>query len=719
MNRYTVEMSAARRRRSGAGEVVLRRATAEAWFVSNRCDPGSEGGTPPPCLGMARSRWGRASDVRTIAAGLLLACLLLLLAVKPAQAQPPSCDGIITQLDGALAPGVCQAIGLGNACLAAPSVNVNPRTLRFTAAGNQAALRNIRQMNTVPQKGAALLLGGTAAKPVKVLVFGDTATAPNGARPASVFTVRAANGQPVCDRTRSGMILQTPQGQNGAIVVNGVTINLGSTAYIVPGADLLFDQDPRIDRRSGSRNPNAPLCSGFDSDCDFGDDRCSRSDRLVWGPFCREDAYPYIADGLYRVTLYGEGEVQAGATDYGVSRSYDSMGAQRLSLPGSYTFCWDGLEAGGTGFETVVQARSDGAYVDHITLEYLGRNCDLPDADNAAGGMDRGEMGVLTVYNIEGDVGVDLPDGQSGDPGAGQRMRVYYNSRGEPVDMDAFPTDAPYVARGSDLAQWATEEDSLPAIEVVGGETKPAAPVVSVEAAALYDGDSPYALRIEARAYDPAAGTKDGDGIDYVHFTVEGPSGAVVYEADDDEAPYCAFGGDSPCEAYLYDLGEDLSEGGVYRVTAAAYTRSGRLATAVASYTLKMPEPTLVPTLVPTEAPPAGDTRPPFFNSVAYPSEYCFGDTLEVSAEVYDDTGVTDVRFHYLVLNVDPEFPEYGGYPYETVDLGSGKSSYTAQFAVGDLNSASFYFTATDAAGNEGQTDTISLVGRDCGPVVK
>ena len=147
--------------------------------------------------------------------------------------------------------------------------------------------------------------------------------------------------------------------------------------------------------------------------------------------------------------------------------------------------------------------------------------------------------------------------------------------------------------------------------------------------------------------------------------------------------------------------------------------RSGRLATAVASYTLKMPEPTLVPTLVPTEAPPAGDTRPPFFNSVAYPSEYCFGDTLEVSAEVYDDTGVTDVRFHYLVLNVDPEFPEYGGYPYETVDLGSGKSSYTAQFAVGDLNSASFYFTATDAAGNEGQTDTISLVGRDCGPVVK
>ena len=158
------------------------------------------------------------------------------------------------------------------------------------------------------------------------------------------------------------MILQTPGGKNGTIVVNGVTIKLGSTAYVVPGADLLFDQDPRIDRRQGSRNPSAPLCSGFDSDCDFGDDSCRRTDRLVYGPFCREDTYPYIDQGLYRVTLYGEGEVQAGATDYNISHDYEMMGTHRLTLPGSYTFCWDGLQPGGTGFETVVQARSDGAY---------------------------------------------------------------------------------------------------------------------------------------------------------------------------------------------------------------------------------------------------------------------------------------------------------------------------------------------------------------------
>ena len=295
-----------------------------------------------------RALWGALT--------LALACLLLVLGAQSAHAQPPSCNDLIAQLNSSLAVNVCQTIGLGNACLAARSVSATARTgtLRFSAPGNQAALNNIQRMITVPQNGAAILLGGTATNPVKVLVFGDTATAPNNNQPANVLTVRAANGQPICERTRSGMILQTPTGKNGTIVVNGVTINLGSTVYVVPGADLLFDQDPRIDRRQGHRNPNAPLCSGFDSDCGFGDGSCSSNDRMVWGPFCREDSYPYIETGLYRVTLYGAGEVQAGATDYGISQSYDSLGTQRLRLPGSYTFCWGGLEDGGSGFETVV-----------------------------------------------------------------------------------------------------------------------------------------------------------------------------------------------------------------------------------------------------------------------------------------------------------------------------------------------------------------------------
>jgi hypothetical protein len=569
------------------------------------------------------------------------------------------------------------------------------------------------------------------------------------------------------------------------------------------------------------------MCSGFDSDCNFGDDRCRESDRLVYGPFCREDNYEYINTGLYRVTLYGEGDVQAGATDYNITHDYEMMGTQRFTLPGSYTFCWDGLQDGGTGFETIVQPRSAGAYVDHITLEYLGRDCSLPGADNPAAGMGSGEMGVLTVYNLEGGVGVELPDGQEGDPGQGQRLRIYYDGS-EPVAMDDSATDAPYIL-GSDLAQWATGStgSGLPDIRIVEGGTTdtptPRDPVVSVTANVMYDDGTPDALRIEAQAYDPIVGEENGDGIDYVHFAISDAGDNVVYERDESNPAYCAFGGDSPCEVSLSDAGV---RSGDFRVTATAYSDSGRQASASTSFTLaatERAEPVITldaavlyddgaPSSLRIEAqaydpnvgssngdgidhvyftirnsdgdsvyendegstaycafggdspceqsigpsdfsagdyevtataytdsgaeastttsftldwgatppPPPGDTTPPFFNSVSYPSgNYCFGDTVTVGADVYDESDIASVTLHYLLLNVDPEFPEYGGYPYEAVYVGSGDGPYEASFDVGDLNTANFYFTAVDAAGNEGTSNTITLTGNDCGPVVR
>ncbi len=530
-------------------------------------------------------------------AGLFLALFFALQPV-PAHAQPPDCNDVITQLDGALAPGVCDVLGVGSACLATRTVNATPRTgtIRFTAPGDNAQLNNIRRMITVPKQGAAVLLGGSSASPVKILVFGDTATAPSAAQAGNVFTLRASNGQPTCERTRSGMILQTPGGKNGTVVINGVTIKLGSTAYVVPGADLLFDQDPRVDRRQGSRNPGAPLCSGFDSDCDFGDDSCRPTDRLVYGPFCREDSYPYVERGLYRVTLYGSGQVQAGATDYNISRDYAMMGTHRLTLPGSYTFCWDGLQPGGTGFETVVQARSRGAYVDHVTLEYLGQDCSLRGANNPKGGTGRGEMGVMSVYNIEGGVDVTMPGGGQASPDSGQRIRVYYEGD-LPMAMDERPIDAPYVA-GSDLALWASGATGggLPEIEVdtarpsgnngstgSGTEGESAPPTVTLNAYVLYEGGNPYALRIEAQAYDRGVGARNGDGIDRVNFTITGPSGEVILNHDETTPAYCAFGGDSPC---AQSISSESYAPGDYRVTATAYNENGRAASTSTTFTL-------------------------------------------------------------------------------------------------------------------------------------
>ena len=59
---------------------------------------------------------------------------------------------------------------------------------------------------------------------------------------------------------------------------------------------------------------------------------------------------------------------------------------------------------------------------------------------------------------------------------------------------------------------------------------------------------SPYALRIEAQAYDLGVGSRNGDGIDHVNFTITDPAGAVILNHDETMPAYCAFGGDSPCE---------------------------------------------------------------------------------------------------------------------------------------------------------------------------
>ncbi len=649
---------------------------------------------------------------------LAAAMALILLVMRPqsAHAQPPTCNDAVVQLDNSLAPGVCDVLGLGNACLATRSVTATPRTgaIRFTAPGDQAQLNNIRQMLTVPQKGAAVLLGGSTTNPVKILVFGDTATAPNGGQSGRVFTVRASNGQPTCERTRSGMILQTPNGQRGTIVINGVTIQLGSTVYVVPGADLLFDQDPRIDRRQGSRNRNAPLCSGFDSDCDFGDEQCSRSDRLVWGPFCREDSYQYIEPGLYRVTLYGEGEVQAGATDYGISRDYELMGTQRLTLPGSYTFCWDGLQRGGSGFETVVQARSDGAYVDHITLEFLGQDCSLRQADNPKAGKGAGEMGVMTVYNVEGNVGVFMDDGEQGFPDSSQRLRIYYQGN-QAVAMDNSPTDAPYIM-DSELVQWASGATGggLPEIKIGDDYSSAPSPTpsptppsrlsnveVNIDAQVLYDGDLPYALRIEAQAYDPNTGSSNGDGINYVHFSISDPNGQEIYEKDESTAPYCAFGGnDSPCSEQSITASDSGGEwySGTYAVTATAYTRGGRQASTTSYFRLEFPSRT-------------EDSTPPVIESLSSdPAEvYCRGGDLVIGAQVSDDTGVQEVTLWWRAFSDDVDIPDF-----EALSMRGRTGFYQADLSGTDAATVQFYVTAGDEAGNEAESSRQSITGNFC-----
>ena len=143
--------------------------------------------------------------------------------------------------------------------------------------------------------------------------------------------------------------------------------NSASAATSAPLAVVLFDGSPNTSRRK----VNANFCSGFDTECDFGN--CPVNYKLVFGPYCRESDYPYIEPGLYRVTISGSGPVTAGATDYGTSFQLYGFGKYTMNLPGSYTFCWPGRQQGGYGFETIVQAGSTSSVVSGIRIEYLGK----------------------------------------------------------------------------------------------------------------------------------------------------------------------------------------------------------------------------------------------------------------------------------------------------------------------------------------------------------
>ena len=132
---------------------------------------------------------------------------------------------------------------------------------------------------------------------------------------------------------------------------------------------VLFNDDPR----NNVRHENAYFCSGFITECNFGN--CPRDNRLMWGPFCRGSDYGYIKPGLYEVTIVGHGRVRMGATDYGSTGQLFSFGQYEVDLPARYTFCWPGRQASGYGFETVVQSLDPSAVIDRVKIEYLSASC--------------------------------------------------------------------------------------------------------------------------------------------------------------------------------------------------------------------------------------------------------------------------------------------------------------------------------------------------------
>jgi hypothetical protein len=56
---------------------------------------------------------------------------------------------------------------------------------------------------------------------------------------------------------------------------------------------------------------------------------------------------------------------------------------------------------------------------------------------------------------------------------------------------------------------------------------------------------------LQIALYDKNYGTRNGNGIDHVEFTVFDAQGNQVYQKVESNARYCAFGGDSPCSPWV------------------------------------------------------------------------------------------------------------------------------------------------------------------------
>lgn len=129
----------------------------------------------------------------------------------------------------------------------------------------------------------------------------------------------------------------------------------------------------------------------------------------------------------------------------------------------------------------------------------------------------------------------------------------------------------------------------------------PSAPVVTIVMPAN-DGSPVNTVedtRFRATAYDPAVGTADGAGIQRVAFEIYTPNNVLAFSSSDTTAPYCAFGGNNPCNFTSLQGG---GANGTYTLRARAQASGGTWSNWV-SRTFVIGAPSATATFTPTATP--------------------------------------------------------------------------------------------------------------------
>jgi len=180
---------------------------------------------------------------------LSLVCTLFLVAA-PADSAPAvqgaDCTNLVTLATTAVG-FACDGLGRNQACYGNTIVNVEfavNSPLTFAQSGDIIGLSDIRRISTTPYNAATGAWGVAVLKAqvnlpdalpgenVTFLLFGDTtldAVDPN----LNIVRVNTNLTSTSCDNAPSGLLIQSPTGQQVTMNINGADITLSSTALLV------------------------------------------------------------------------------------------------------------------------------------------------------------------------------------------------------------------------------------------------------------------------------------------------------------------------------------------------------------------------------------------------------------------------------------------------------------------------------------------------------
>lgn len=164
---------------------------------------------------------------------LLISVFWLLVSPTPMLAQ--SCDTFIDAYRYASSQDACRFINNNYGCYgyttsAGSPARTNIDGFRFNRPRDRQPVLKFSDIKTFSPNGAVLmLLKALTRSSVTMILFGDSELTPTK---TNSFILRITDSQPLCESTPSGLVARSESGQQGLVTINGVAIELGSTAYI-------------------------------------------------------------------------------------------------------------------------------------------------------------------------------------------------------------------------------------------------------------------------------------------------------------------------------------------------------------------------------------------------------------------------------------------------------------------------------------------------------